>query len=852
MLSSILTLFNTKHEKDIRKMKPLVQTINALEEKYKKLSDEELKKQTPLLKKQIQDGAALEKLLPEAFAVVREASVRVLSLRPYDVQIMGGITLFQGRIAEMKTGEGKTLTAALPLYLHGLSGHGAHLVTVNDYLARRDAEEMVGPLYRWLGLSVGVIVSDMPDQERQNAYHCDLTYGTNNEFAFDYLRDNMKFDLKDYVQREHRFCIVDEVDSILIDEARTPLLISGPSEGDTKAYTTLDKIIPKLNYEKHYKVDEKSRTAIFTDEGILEISQITGIKNLFDLEHTETLHHLNQALKAHTLFKKDVDYVVKEGRVVIVDEFTGRLKEGSRWSDGLHQAIEAKENVPIKSENQTLASITFQNYFKLYNKLAGMTGTADTEAEEFRKIYNLDVTVIPTHLPIARIDEPDVIYKSKQAKINAAVSLIKDLYEKGRPVLVGTNSIDSSEIFHKALTKANIKHEVLNAKQHDREAQIIAKAGEQGSVTIATNMAGRGTDIKLTEKTKSLEGLFIVGTERNEARRIDNQLRGRSGRQGDPGGSKFFLSLEDDLMRIFGSDRIKKIMNTLGMEENEPIEHKMITNAIAKAQKKVESHNFEIRKHLLEYDNVMNEQRRVIYRIRRDILGDKDNRKFVNEMTEDVCFFLIDSYRPERKVPLESWDWSEMQQGFKNTFNTDYQINIEECIQEHDGNIEDYFIAIAQKILTEKLDAYDEETVKMALREILLSTFDQHWKDHLLGMDHLKEGINLKSYAQRDPLTEYKREGFQLFETMRTRVKQSLVQNIFSAQLYTAEEIAELQRRHQEELERRLAAHQMAQKQTASTTNNSKGIERQPQRVGRNAPCPCGSGKKFKHCCYRR
>ena len=479
-----------------------------------------------------------------------------------------------------------------------------------------------------------------------------------------------------------------------------------------------------------------------------------------------------------------------------------------------------------------------------------MTGTADTEAEEFRKIYKLDVTVIPTHLPIARLDDPDIIYKSKHGKIKATVALIKELHEKGRPILVGTNSIDSSEIFHQALTREKIRHEVLNAKQHEREAQIIANAGEKGSVTIATNMAGRGTDIKLTEETKALGGLFIVGTERNEARRIDNQLRGRSGRQGDPGGSKFFLSLEDDLMRIFGSERIKKIMNTLGMEEDEPIEHKMITNAIAKAQKKVEAHNFEIRKHLLEYDNVMNEQRRVIYRIRRDILADKGNRSFVEEMTEDVCLFLVDSYRPDRKVPIESWPWNEMQQGFKNTFHTDHQLSMEECSQKHDGNIEDYFIETAKKILGEKLDTYDEETVKMALREILLSTFDQHWKDHLLGMDHLKEGINLKSYAQRDPLTEYKREGFQLFETMRTRVKQSLVRNVFRAQLYTAEEVEALQRRHQEELDRQLAAHQRLQAQEEQAQkSDSKGAPPRPTRVGRNAPCPCGSGKKFKHCC---
>ena len=611
MLNPLKILFGTKHERDIKAMLPLVKEINSQEERMQKLSDEELKAQTSKLRGFLQEGKSMEDILPEAFATVREASTRVLGLRPYDVQLMGGITLFRGRIAEMKTGEGKTLTAALPLYLHGLGKKGAHLVTVNDYLARRDAREMVGPLYRWLGLTVGVIISDMSDEDRKKAYQCDLTYGTNNEFAFDYLRDNMKFDLDDYVQRGHCFCIVDEVDSILIDEARTPLLISGPSSGDTKAYGILNKVIPKLTKETHYTVDEKSRSAIFTEEGITEVSKITGIQNLFDLEHTETLHHLTQALKAHTLFKKDVDYVVKESRVIIVDEFTGRLKDGSRWSDGLHQAVEAKEGVPIKSENQTLASITFQNYFKLYDKLAGMTGTADTEAEEFRKIYNLDVTVVATHLPIARVDEADVIYKSKQGKIKAAVDLIKELNDKGRPVLVGTNSIDSSEVFHKALSKAGIKHEVLNAKQHQREAAIIAKAGEKGSVTIATNMAGRGTDIKLTPDTKALGGLYIVGTERNEARRIDNQLRGRSGRQGDPGGSKFFLSLEDDLMRIFGSDRIKKIMGTLGMEEDEPIQHKMITRAIAKAQKKVEGHNFEIRKHLLEYDNVMNEQRRL-------------------------------------------------------------------------------------------------------------------------------------------------------------------------------------------------------------------------------------------------
>lgn len=517
--------------------------------------------------------------------------------------MMGGIVLFEGKIAEMKTGEGKTLTATLPLYLHGLTGKGAHLVTVNDYLASRDAEWM-GQVYQFLGLSVGCIVNNMDDQIRKDAYKADITYGTNNEFAFDYLRDNMKFDLEDYVQREHNYCIVDEVDSILIDEARTPLLISGPSEGDTGFYSVANGVIPKLTPEKHYTIDEKARTAIYTDDGITEVQKILKIEDLFKVENAEVLHHLNQALKAHALFKRDVDYVIKEGQVIIVDEFTGRLKEGSRWSDGLHQAVEAKEGVEIKKENQTLASITFQNYFKLYNSLAGMTGTAATEAEEFSKIYKLDVVVIPTNLPIARIDESDVIYKDKKAKYKAASELIKVLHEKGQPVLVGTISIDSSEIISNHLKKAGVPHEVLNAKQHEREASIVANAGQSGSVTIATNMAGRGTDIKLSEETVAAGGLYILGTERHESRRIDNQLRGRSGRQGDPGHSKFFLSLEDDLMRIFGSKRISSFMETLGMEDDEPIEHKMISNAIAKAQTKVEGHNFEIRKHLLEYDNV--------------------------------------------------------------------------------------------------------------------------------------------------------------------------------------------------------------------------------------------------------
>lgn len=847
MWNPIKSVFGTKNLRQIKDLQPTLDRIDSFEEKMKLLSDEELKAQTPKFRKMLEEGATLDSLVPEAFATVREASVRVLGMRPYNVQMVGGLTLFNGKIAEMKTGEGKTLTAALPFYMHGLQQKGAHLVTVNDYLAKRDAEEMVGPLYEWLGLTIGVIVDDMDDEDRKKAYACDITYGTNNEFAFDYLRDNMKFDLEDYVQRGHHFCIVDEVDSILIDEARTPLLISGPSEGNTDAYNQANLIIPKLTIEKHFTIDEKSRSAVYNDNGIIELQRLLKIENLFNLENAELLHHLNQALKAHHLFKRDVDYVVKEGKVIIVDEFTGRLKDGSRWSDGLHQSVEAKEGVTVKSENQTLASITFQNYFKMYDTLAGMTGTADTEASEFKKIYNLDVVVIPTNVPLERIDEADVIYKSREGKILAAVEMIREAHEKGQPVLVGTNSIEGSETFHLALTKAKIQHEVLNAKQHDREASIITNAGQKGAVTIATNMAGRGTDIKLTDETKSLGGLLIVGTERNEARRIDNQLRGRSGRQGDPGRSKFFLSLEDDLMRIFGSERIQGFMNTLGMEENEPIEHKMISNAIAKAQKKVEAHNFEIRKHLLEYDDVMNEQRRVIYRIRRDILADKENYEFIKEMTEEVSEMLIDMNRPPKKVPLESWPWDELKSGFKNVFHTDVELSSNECIQKTSGDLEEYVAETAKEIIDKKLSQYDADIVKMATREILLSTFDQHWKDHLLAMDHVKEGINLKAYAQKDPLTEYKREGFRLFQEIRVAVKKSVVNNIFSVQLYTQEEIEILQQKQKDELEAQLDAHKRNQAMHEAD-EAPKPLKRSNNKVGRNEPCPCGSGKKFKQC----
>ncbi|MDD4973506.1 MAG: preprotein translocase subunit SecA [Bacteriovorax sp.] len=849
-MNPLQLIFGTKYDRDLKKLKPFVELINALEPKMQKMTDDELKAQTPKLKELLAKGTPSVDLLPEAFATIREASKRVLGMRHFDVQLMGGVTLYNASIAEMKTGEGKTLTATLPLYLVALEGRGAHVVTVNDYLAKRDAAEM-GVLYNWLGLTVGCILSQISDEERQVAYNADITYGTNNEFAFDYLRDNMKFSLEEYVQREHHFCIVDEVDSILIDEARTPLLISGPSEGDASLYYVANDIIPQLQKDVHYTVDEKARNAMFTDDGIVKVQEITKIENLFNVEHSNLLHHLNQALKAHSLFKKDVDYVNRDGQIIIVDEFTGRLKEGSRWSDGLHQSVEAKEGVQIKSENQTLASITFQNYFKLYKKLSGMTGTADTEAEEFQKIYNLDVVVIPTNLPLIRDDQADIIYKNRAAKYRAVVELIKTLHEKGQPVLVGTIAIETSELLSAELSKAGVPHEVLNAKQHEREAEIIKNAGQKGSITIATNMAGRGTDIKLSEETKLLGGLYILGTERHESRRIDNQLRGRSGRQGDPGTSKFFLSLEDDLMRIFGSDKIAGLMNTLGMKEDEPIEHKMISNAIAKAQKKVEAHNFDIRKHLLEYDNVMNEQRRIIYKIRRDILNDTDNLGFISEMVEDVAVELLNVYRPDKKVPLESWDWPEMKTGFKVAFNTNYEVSLQECIKSYDGELEHYFGEIAKGIMTEKFAQYEPEQVKYALREILLSAFDQHWKDHLLQMDHIKEGINLRAYAQKDPLTEYKKESFGLFETMKGEVKKSIVTNIFTVRLYTKEEIDELQRRHTEELEEQLEAHKrMIEAETIKEETKAiqSAIKRGATKVGRNDPCPCGSGKKFKQC----
>lgn len=846
MLDSMMRkLFGTKQDRDMRALKPILAQINSLEPKYKAMSDDELKNQTQIFKDKLQKGSTVNDILPDAFAVVREAGRRVMNMRHFDVQMLGGITLHEGKISEMKTGEGKTLTATLPLYLNALAGKGAHLVTVNDYLAQRDSHEM-GKLYNWLGLTVGVIVANMDDEDRKAAYQADITYGTNNEFAFDYLRDNMKFDLNDYVQREHHFCIVDEVDSILIDEARTPLLISGPSEGDTRLYGVVDKIIPKLVKDTHYTVDEKAKSSVLTEEGILKVQELLQIGNLYDVRNIETLHHVNQSLRAHTLFKNEVDYVVRDGKVIIVDEFTGRMKEGSRWSDGLHQAVEAKEGVEVKSENQTLASITFQNYFRLYSKLSGMTGTADTEADEFMKIYSLEVVVIPTNLPMVRDDQADVVYASRQAKYEAVAKLIEECHQKGQPVLVGTISIESSELISQVLDSKGIKHEVLNAKNHAREAEIVAMAGQRGGVTIATNMAGRGTDIKLTAETKALGGLFIIGTERHESRRIDNQLRGRSGRQGDPGRSKFFLSLEDDLMRIFGSDRIKGIMVKLGMKDDEPIEHSMITNAIAKAQKKVETHNFDIRKHLLDFDNVMNEQRKVIYKIRRDILNDEGNTELIQDFIDEVAYELAAQYQPEKKGTVRDYPWDEINQAAKNAFGVEQTLTAEECSQKHKGDVAEYLREAGAAAITKKFEGFDQDQVKYTYREVLLATFDQFWKDHLLAMDHLKEGINLRSYGQKDPLVEYKREAFTIYENMKFAIKRAVVERISHIKLMTQEEIEAIHREQERILQAQLKAHQDAM--AAESMAEEKKIIRATVKVGRNDPCPCGSGKKFKSC----
>ncbi len=845
MIGNFLTkVFGSKNERVLKQMQPLVNRTNELEPSLQQLDDGALAAKTVEYRERVAQGQPLDELLPEAFATIREASRRILGERHFDVQLLGGIVLHQGCIAEMKTGEGKTLTSTLAVYLNSLAGKGVHVVTVNDYLATRDAEWM-GQVYRFLGLSVGRIVHEMRDAERRDAYRADVTYGTNNEFGFDYLRDNMKFDLADFCQRGFHYAIVDEVDSILIDEARTPLIISGPADISTELYQNVDRIMKHFKRDEHFIVDEKGRQVSLNEEGIALGEQLLKLENLYDPRNIEHLHHLNQSLKAHVLFKRDVDYIVKNGQVVIVDEFTGRTMEGRRYSDGLHQALEAKENVKIERENQTLASITFQNYFRMYEKLAGMTGTADTEAPEFKKIYNLDVVVLPTHMKMVRQDYADVIYKNEAAKYRAVVKEIQEKHEKGQPVLVGTISIDVSEKISRMLTKTKIPHEVLNAKHHEREAEIIAQAGQLGRVTIATNMAGRGTDIKLGEGVREVGGLHILGTSRHESRRIDNQLRGRSGRQGDPGSSRFYLSLEDDLLRIFGSGRISGIMDKLGMEEDEPIEHPMITRAIENAQRKVEGHHFDIRKHLLEYDDVMNKQREIIYRQRREVLEGENLQQVLQDMIDDVIDVIVAEIAQER-IATEDWDWELCRRRVFETFGRRPEWGEDDLHDIKPETLREMIAEIAAAAMRAQEEANGVDNQRQIERLILLQVVDSHWKEHLLSMDHLKEGIGLRGYGQKNPLNEYKKEAFNLFAEMIETVKQQTVKTLMHVRIMQPEEVERLEeeRRRRQEQEMRLN-----KGAAGAEARPAEPIKRDGDKIGRNAPCPCGSGKKYKKCC---
>ncbi|MGQ9485604.1 MAG: preprotein translocase subunit SecA [Desulfosoma sp.] len=838
MIGALLKkVFGTHNERNIKRIAPLVDAVTQWEPSLRKLSDQALQAKTVEFRERVSRGEPLDDLLPEAFAVAREAATRTLGMRPFDVQVIGGIVLHQGKIAEMKTGEGKTLVAVLPVYLNALTGRGVHVVTVNDYLAKRDSEWM-GAVYRFLGLSVGCIVHGLDDRERKTAYDCDVTYGTNNEFGFDYLRDNMKFRLEDMVQRELNYAIVDEVDSILIDEARTPLIISGPAEKSTQLYVRVNRIIPHLKPEVHYTKEEKSRTVTLTEEGVAAAESLLGVENLYDPRNMDLLHHVQQALRAHTLFQKDVDYIVKDGKVIIVDEFTGRLMPGRRYSDGLHQALEAKEGVRVENENQTLASITFQNYFRMYKKLAGMTGTADTEAEEFAKIYNLEVVIIPTHKPMIRTDHPDCIYRTEREKFQAVVQEIKELHAQGRPVLVGTVSIDKSEMLSRMLKREGIPHQVLNAKHHEKEAEIVAKAGQKGAVTISTNMAGRGTDIVLGPGVAELGGLHILGTERHEARRIDNQLRGRAGRQGDPGSSRFYLSLEDDLMRIFAADRISGLMQRIGMEEGEPIEHRLVSRAIENAQKRVEAHNFSIRKHLLEYDDVMNQQRELIYRQRREALKGGNLKPAIMDMAEELLLDIIASTTDEKSY-AEDWNLEALQREVQRLFGSGL---VPSAAELSDMRPEDLKALLWQRV-QERYDAREKELGENLTRDlenyVLLQTLDSLWKDHLLNMDHLKEGIGLRGYAQQDPLVAYKREAHALFDDMIHRLKEETVRVLFHVQVRQEEKVQQLPQEQENQPMYYGPADGPRPPQTV----------KKDKKVGRNDPCPCGSGKKYKKCC---
>ena len=855
VVSFLKKIVGTKNDRELKRLDRYVLEINALEPDIQKLSDDELKNKTQEFKNRLNQGESLEDILPETFAVVREVGKRTLNMRHFDVQLIGGVVLHEGKIAEMKTGEGKTLVATLPIYLNALTGKGVHLITVNDYLARRDSEWM-GTIYKFLGMSVGVIQHDMNDKERQEAYQSDITYGTNNEFGFDYLRDNMKFDSVEFVQKHLNYAIVDEVDSILVDEARTPLIISGPSEESTDKYYKINQIIPPLKKGSDFDIEEKTRSVSLTEGGVAKAEKLLNLNNLYDPKNIEILHHVNQGLKAHAIFKRDVDYVVKEGEVLIVDEFTGRMMPGRRYSDGLHQALEAKENVKIESENQTLATITFQNYFRMYEKLAGMTGTADTEAAEFHSIYKLEVIVVPTDKKMIRDDCSDVIYRTTKEKFNAIVDEIVELNKKGQPMLVGTISIENSEKISHMLKRRGVKHHVLNAKHHEKEAEIVAAAGKKSSVTIATNMAGRGTDIVLEDGVPDLGGLHILGSERHESRRIDNQLRGRSGRQGDHGSSRFYISMEDDLMRIFGSDRISGIMQKLGMEEGVPIEHKLISRAIENAQKKVEGHNFDIRKHLLEYDDVMNKQREVIYEQRREVLEGKNLKERIFEMIEDLFEDSYNTFIDPEAYP-EDWDVEGLKEWTSSLFSVKMSLNGKNLLKIN--NQQEVKIAeltcedLKERLLKTIKETYGsrerqmgDEKIRWLEKRIMLYVIDTIWKDHLLSMDHLKEGIGLRGYAQKNPLNEYKKEGYEMFVGMIERIKQGIMEYLFRVQVATEEEqeIAFMPRRQQKMLE-----HHGGPPESRGGGGVQTTVKRNTEKVGRNQPCPCGSGKKYKKCC---
>ena len=845
MFGILKRFLGDNNDKEVKRLRQIVEKINSYEESLINLSDSSLTRYTEKFKDRLAAGETLDDILPEAFAVVREASKRVLGMRHFDVQMMGGICLHEGKIAEMRTGEGKTLVATLPTYLNALTGKGVHMVTVNDYLAKRDSIEM-GRLYNFLGLTVGLIRHDMDFPERKFAYNCDITFGTNNEYGFDYLRDNMVVDLNQMVQRELNFAIVDEVDSILIDEARTPLIISGPGSKSTDSYVRMAKAVEHLKEGTDYTVDEKAKTVAPADSAVPKIEKLVGVKNLYDPENIEMSHCFTAALRAKALMKRDRDYVVKDGEIVIVDEFTGRLMEGRRYSDGLHQAIEAKEGLEVRRESQTLASITFQNYFRMYNKLSGMTGTAKTEEDEFLKIYKLPVIVIPTNRPIARIDHPDVIYKTKRAKYKAVANDVAEIHAKGQPVLIGTTSITQSEELSHILKERNIPHNVLNAKFHEQEAEIIADAGQKSAVTIATNMAGRGTDIKLGDGVPELGGLFIVGTERHESRRIDNQLRGRAGRQGDPGESRFYLSLEDDLLRLFGSDNISNIMDRLGMGEDDPIEHKLITRSIANAQKKVEGRNFDMRKHVLQYDDVMNQQREVIYAERRKVLKGENLREHILTMIGGIIEAEMNQYANEKLYP-EEWSLDELIKDAESIYAPTGRLKLDELEEMSRDEVQDFLNQMAEESYAQREQLFGEANMRELEKIIMLRVVDNRWMEHLDRMDMLREGIGLLAYGQRNPLIEYKIKGHEMFGQMIDSIQNDIASLIFRVNIITQEQ--------QEAMEREAQQRMAAAKQTHGDQSDD-AVKKQPvkngEKVGRNDPCPCGSGKKYKNCCGRK